>query len=51
MEDKLALRDWIMVTARIEKEMVKQYRGEGPVLYPTEITPADPPKEDIVYFN
>ncbi len=51
MADKLALRDWIMVTAKVEKEMVKQYQGEGPVLYPSEITPAEKPEEDIVYFN
>lgn len=51
MADKLALRDWIMVTARVEKELVKQYQGDGPVLYPTEITPAEKPEEDIVYFN
>lgn len=51
MAENLALRDWIMVTAKVEKEMVKQYQGEGPVLYPTEITPAEKPEEDIVYFN
>lgn len=51
MAEKLALRDWIMVTARVEKEMVKQYQGEGPVLYPEEIVPAEKPEEDIVYFN
>lgn len=51
MAEKLELRDWIMLTARVEKEMVKQYQGEGPVLYPSDITPSEPPKEDIVYFN
>lgn len=51
MAENLVLRDWIMVTAKVEKEMVKQYQGEGPVLYPTDITPAQKPEEDIVYFN
>lgn len=51
MAENLALRDWIMVTAKVEKELVKQYQGDGPVLYPIEITPAEQPTEDIVYFN
>ena len=51
MAENLELRQWIHVTAKVEKEMVKQYRGEGPVLYPIEITPGEKPEDDIVYFN
>lgn len=51
LADSLQLRDWVYVTARVEKELVKLYRGEGPVLYPTEITPGRKPADDIVYFN
>lgn len=51
LADNLQLRDWVYITAKVAKEPVKQYRGEGPVLYPTEITPGAKPKDDIVYFN
>ena len=48
---ELTLREWVTVTAEVKKEMVKQYQGEGPVLYTTDIAPAEKPQEDIVYFN
>lgn len=49
--EKLQVRDWIMLTARVETEYVKQYQAEGPVLYPITIEPAQKPEEDIVYFT
>ena len=50
--DKLELRQWITVTAKVEKEYVKQYQGEGPVLYPVSIEPGKKPEgDDLVYFN
>ena len=49
---KLELRQWITVTAKVEKEYVKQYQGEGPVLYPVSIEPGKKPEgDDLVYFN
>lgn len=44
-------RDWVRVTASITVEALPQYRGEGPVLHAIEVVPAEPPAEDIVYFN
>lgn len=44
-------RAWYTVTATIHVEELPQYRGEGPVLYLTAIEPAQPPAEEIVYFN
>lgn len=47
----LHLRDWVRVTASITVEALPQYRGEGPVLHAVEVIPAEPPKEELVYFN
>lgn len=44
-------KSWVMVTAEVRVEYVEQYRGEGPVLYCKQCTPAQPPKEELVYFN
>lgn len=49
--DKIEERGWYTVTATIHVENLPQYRGDGPVLYLTAIEPAEPPKEEIVYFN
>lgn len=50
--DQLELRQWIQVTATVQKEYVKQYQGEGPVLCPISIEPGEMPKDDdLVYFN
>lgn len=50
--DDLKLRQWINITAKVEKEYVKQYHSDGPVLYPTRIEPASQPEgDDLVYFN
>ncbi|NCB29117.1 MAG: TIGR03943 family protein [Clostridia bacterium] len=43
--------DWVTVTARIKTEYYPQYRGDGPVLYATEITRAKKPDPELVYFN
>ncbi len=42
---------WVELTAQIHYEKRKEYYGLGPVLYAKQITPADPPAEDLVYFN
>jgi uncharacterized repeat protein (TIGR03943 family) len=44
-------RTWHMITAKIQIEERKQYGGIGPVLYPTEISPAEPPEDEVVMFN
>lgn len=47
----LGHRSWIDITARIKVEFAKEYKGKGPVLYPTEISPADKPEDELVYFS
>lgn len=44
-------RDFINLTATAKSEFCKEYQGVGVVLYPTEISSADKPEDDLVYFN
>lgn len=46
----LKIRDWIKVEADIKIENLKEYHGDGPVLYATCIEKAEKPKEELVYF-
>ena len=48
---KLTQRQWVEVTAEVRYEYVREYGGEGPVLYAKHLKSVDPPKEDLVYFN
>ncbi len=45
------LRGWYIIEADIKVEFARQYRGKGPVLYVTNITPDHEPEEKIVYFT
>ncbi len=47
---RLKQREWIWVTAKINVKYHPIYRGEGPVLTALEVTGAEAPQEDIVYF-
>ena len=47
---RLEQRAWIWVTAKINVKYHPIYRGEGPVLTALEVTDAEAPKADIVYF-
>ena len=49
--DKLKQKQWLEITAEVEYEYVPEYRGEGPVLYAKHLKSAEPPTEDLVYFN
>ena len=42
---------WVMVTARVEFEYDKFYRGKGPVLYASKVEPCEPPADEMVYFK
>ena len=43
-------KDWVKVTAVMKEEFVKEYEGNGPVLYAKSIEKVAPPKETVVYF-
>lgn len=47
----LEQKSWVTVTAQVKIETMKQYRGEGPVLYAQTIEPAQAPAEEVVGFN
>jgi len=42
---------WINLTAEVRIENMKQYRGEGPVLYAKAVEPATEPEVEVVEFN
>ncbi len=46
LEDK----QWVKVTARVEKEYFDQYQGEGPVLHALSVEQTRAPKEEIISF-
>ena len=51
--DKIGLyaeRDWVKVTARVEREYFADYEGEGPVLHAISVTKAKQPKEPVINF-
>ena len=46
-----APKTWQMVTARVQAEERRQYKGVGPVLYVTALEPCEEPEEEVVTFN
>ena len=48
---KLKQRSWVEVTAEVRYEYAREYGGEGPILYATEIRDAEAPADELVYFN
>ena len=48
---RLEQKQWVEVTAEVRYEYTREYNGEGPVLYAKQVKDAEPPAEDLVYFN
>lgn len=48
---ELAHKSWINITAEVKVEFAFEYKGKGPVLYATEVTAAEKPDDELVYFN
>ena len=44
-------KSWQRVTARVQVEERRQYKGTGPVLYVTAIEPCEEPEEEVVNFS
>lgn len=42
---------WIILTADVRWKYEKIYRGKGPVLYASDVSRAEPPKEELIYFT
>lgn len=49
--DKLNQKDWVKVTATVNKEYWADYKGEGPVLHASRVDKAKAPKNEIITFN
>lgn len=49
--DKLTEKQWVRVTAKVEKEYFSEYEGEGPILKAVSVTPTKKPAKDVVSFN
>lgn len=51
LERKPRSGSWLRLTATVRTEYDPAYDGEGVILYPTEMHPALPPEDEIVYFR
>ena len=49
--DQIPHKSWIDLTAEVRIELVKEYKGKGPVLYPAKVVPAERPEDELVYFS
>lgn len=49
--DQIPHKAWIDITAEVRVEFAREYKGKGPVLYPTEVKPAQKPEDELVYFS
>lgn len=49
--DSLKDRQWIKITARVDKEYFEDYQGVGPVLKALSIENTSKPKDDIISFS
>lgn len=47
----LAVKSWVMVTARVSKEYWEDYKGEGPVLHGIKVESTKEPKETVISFS
>lgn len=48
--EKLSDKQWVKVTARVEKEYFAAYNGEGPVLKAVSVEQTKAPKEEVISF-
>ena len=49
--DTLTEKQWVKVTARVEKEYFSDYEGEGPVLHAISVEQTRQPKEPVISFS
>lgn len=46
----LKVKDWVDITATVKIQYVKEYHGDGPVLYIEELSHSEAPEETLLYF-
>ena len=49
--EALKQKEWVRVTAVVQKEYWKDYGGEGPVLHAIKVEKTKAPKEEIISFG
>lgn len=49
--EELKEKEWVEVTAVVDKAYREEYHGEGPVLHATTVTPAKKPKDPVINFS
>jgi uncharacterized membrane protein YcgQ (UPF0703/DUF1980 family) len=49
--DSLKDRQWIKISARVDKEYFEDYQGVGPVLKALSVENTSKPKDDIISFS
>lgn len=49
--ESLAVKEWVMVTARVENGYWEDYQGEGPILRAVSVEKAKEPKEKVISFG
>ena len=47
---ELKTRQWVHVRAKVKLERNRFYRGKGPMLHVIEVTPAEAPENELIYF-
>ncbi len=47
----LVEKDWVLVTAKVVKQYVPEYQGEGPVLVATKVEPTSEPENPVIDFS
>ncbi len=48
--EALKQRDWVEVTATVNKEYWEDYQGEGPILHAVRVVKTKAPKEEVISF-
>ncbi len=48
---ELKEKDWVLVTAKVEKQYVEEYQGEGPVLKAISVDKTSEPQNPIIDFS
>lgn len=43
-------KEWVVVTAKIRREFLKEYKGKGPVLHLISAEKSSKPEDELVYF-
>ena len=49
--DTLKEKDWVLVTAKVVKQYVPEYQGEGPVLVATSVEKTTAPENTVIDFS